>query len=269
MRIFRSIIILLALFQVLWAMTGQEIMDKMEARDTGKTMHAIMKMTLIDKNGESRERIIEIWAMIYDEDKNLNQSVMEFKSPATVKGTRFLQIEQDGRNDDQWIFLPALGRVRRIAASEGNASFMGSDFSYDDMKLQSGHEGKREHDLLRDEKIGKHECYVVESRSKNGDDSQYSKLISWITKEHFIPVRVEFYDKSDGKLLKVLTIDENIEKVDGIWTVFNTQMENVRESHRTRLTTLRNAEGLPFIEYNKAIDPRRFTQNFLQTGQTK
>lgn len=269
MKVLKPILLIFILVQALWALTGQDVMDKMEARETGKTMHAIMKMTLIDKNGESRERIIEMWSMVYDEAKNLSQNVMEFKSPATVKGTRFLQIEQDGRNDDQWIFLPALGRIRRIAASEGNASFMGSDFTYDDMTLQSGHDKKREHILLRDETMGKHDCYVVESLGKDGDDSQYSKLISWITKEHFIPVRVEFYDKIDGELLKILTIDENIEKVNGIWTVFITQMENVRENHKTLLTTLRNPEGLPFIEYNKTIDPRRFTQNFLQTGQTK
>jgi len=268
MKVLKPILLIFILFQALWALTGQDVMDNMEARETGKTMHAIMKMTLIDKNGESRERIIETWSMIYDEEKNLNQSVMEFKSPATVKGTRFLQIEQDGRNDDQWIFLPALGRVRRIAASEGNASFMGSDFTYDDMKLQSGH-GDREHQLLREERTGKFDCYVVESRSKDGSDSQYAKLISWITKEHFIPVQVEFYDKNDGELLKVLTTDENIEKIDGIWTVFDTKIENIRENHRTRLTTLRNAEGLPFIEYNKTIDPRRFTQNFIRTGQAK
>ncbi len=268
MKTLRIMTILIMLSQTLWALTGQEVVDRMEARNQGETMHSIMKMSLIDKNDESRERVLETWSMVHDEEHNLHQSVMEFKSPATVKGTRFLQIEQADRNDDQWIYLPALGRVRRIAASEGGSSFMGSDFTYDDMKLQSSHSDKK-HTLLREETLGKYDCYVVESRSTDPDEAQYDKLISWITKEHFIPVKVEFYDKKDGDLLKIMTVKQNIEQIDGIWTVFETIMKNVREDHETHLTIMHNKDGLPYIEYDKSIDPRRFTQNFLKTGQAK
>ncbi|MCD6234555.1 MAG: outer membrane lipoprotein-sorting protein [Candidatus Marinimicrobia bacterium] len=254
--------------QTAWALTGQDIIDKMDARDQGKTMHSIMKMTLIDKKGEETERIIETWTMLYDKEKNLHQSVMEFKSPATVKGTRFLQIEQAGRDDDQWIYLPALGQVRRIAASEGSSSFMGSDFTYDDMQLQNNRENEK-HTLLREDTLGTYPCWVVESKSTKPDKSSYDKLVSWISKEHLIPLRVEFYNKKNGELLKIMLVKQNIGKIDGIWTVFETEMKNVRENHVTLLTILRNGDGLPFIEYNKKIDPRRFTRNFLQTGRAE
>jgi len=262
------ILSLLMSSQILWALTGQDIIDKMEARDQGETMHSIMKMTLIGKDGEETDRIIETWSMVYDIEKDLHQSVMEFKSPATVKGTRFLQIQQADRDDDQWIYLPALGQVRRIAASEGSSSFMGSDFTYDDMQLQNSRTNEA-HTLLREETLDSYPCWIIESKSTQPDDHAYDKLVSWISKDHLIPVRVEFYDKKDGKLLKVMTVKQNIQKIDGIWTVFETKMENVRENHITILTILRNTDGLPFIEYNKKIDPRRFTRNFLQTGRAE
>jgi len=66
-----------------------------------------------------------------------------------------------------------------------------------------------------------------------------------------------------------MTVGQDIKPIDGIWTVFETKMKNISEDHETHLTILRNADGSPFIEYNTAIDPRRFTQNFLQTGQAK
>jgi outer membrane lipoprotein-sorting protein len=247
----------------LQAMDGQQIHEKMRNRDAGKTMHSIMKMTLIDKNGESKDRVIETWTMKHDEANDLSQSVMEFKSPATVKGTRFLQIQNKDRDDDQWIFLPALNRVRRIAATEGNASFMGSDFTYDDMKLQGSDDAT--HTLLREEAFEGRDCYVLES--KDPDSKSYSKLISWITKEHFIPVKVEFYDLKSGELSKVMTIEGEVEKIDGVWTVFTTRMKSLKEEHQTLLEVLRNKSGAPFIEYNKPINPARFTQNYLQTGK--
>lgn len=268
MKIYRTLFLLILFVQTLWALTGQDIIDNMEARDQGETMHSIMKMTLIDKNGEKTERIIENWTMIYDTEKDLHQSVMAFKSPATVKGTRFLQIEQAGRDDDQWIYLPALGQVRRIAASEGSSSFMGSDFTYDDMQLQNNREDET-HTLLREETLDNYPCWVVESKSTNPDENAYAKLVSWISQKHLIPLRVEFYDKKDGNLLKIMTVEQNIEQIDGIWTAFETKMENVRENHVTLLTVLRNADGLPFIEYNKKIDSRRFTRNFLRTGRAE
>ena len=247
----------------LLAMDGPQVHEKMRNRDGGKTMHSVMKMTLIDKNGESKDRVIETWTMKHDETNDLSQSVMEFKSPATVKGTRFLQIQNHDRDDDQWIFLPALNRVRRIAATEGNASFMGSDFTYDDMKLQDSDNAS--HILLREESFDGRECYILES--KDPDSKSYAKLISWITKEHFIPVKVEFYDLKSNELSKVMTIEGDIQKIDGIWTVFTTRMKSIQEEHQTVLELMRNKNGAPFIEYNKPINPARFTQNYLQTGK--
>lgn len=259
----KKMLTLILIGGILFAMDGKTIHQKMKDRDQGTSMHAVMKMTLIDASGDTKDRVIENWTMKYDKENDLTESVMEFKSPSSVKGTRFLQIQQKDRDDDQWIFLPALGRVRRIAASEGNASFMGSDFTYDDMQLEGSENSQ--HTLLREEKYGHYDCYVLESTSVDKDAS-YAKLISWIAKDYYIPLKIEFYNKESDKLEKVMTIDGDIERINGIATVFTTRMKNIKDDHQTVLEVMRNNNGAPYVEYNTNINPARFTQNYLQTG---
>ncbi len=246
------------------AADGPSVYQSMKNRERGESMHAIMKMTLIDASGESKERIVETWTMKRDKKNNLSQSVMEFKSPATVKGTRFLQIQQKDRSDDQWIYLPALGRVRRIAATEGHTSFMGSDFTYEDMQLEGNDDA--EHTLLREEKFADTDCYVLESRSK-ADNAAYSKVVSWVAKDSFMPLKVEFYEQGSGDLQKIMTVEGKIEKIDGIYTLPISVMKSVKDGHRTVLEIMSNKSGKLFVEYNTVMNPARFTQNFLLTGK--
>lgn len=263
------IILTLALTAILatnvLAISGDEIIKKVYNRKTGESSHSLMSMDLIDKDGEVRSRVLEMWSMTYDQENDLSKSVTEFISPASVKGTRFLQVENVSRADDKYIYMPALGRIRRIAASESNSSFMGSDFSYDDMESRDVDEDN--HKLLREEKLGKYECYVIESIPKDLNENQYAKRIQWISKEHFIPVKVEYYSKKTEEIQKVLTVKQNIEKVNGIWTIFSTMMENKETGHSTRFYVKRSNSGASYIEYNIKINPRRFTTNFLKTGK--
>jgi len=243
-RIISLVMALIILGTVSFGMTGKEVMQKSKDRDTGT---------------------IEMWGSTYDKEKDLSKSIMVFKAPAAVKNTRFLQIENDGRDNDKWIYLPALGRVRRISSSEGSSSFMGSDFTYDDMETRELEEDT--HKLLREEKLGKYDCYVIESISKDIDDSQYSKRISWVSKDSFIPVKGELYSKKTGKVQKVMIIKQNIKKVQDIWTVFETVMEDKESGHKTKLYVKRSKKGAPYIEYNKKINASRFTQRYLKTGR--
>ncbi|WP_205739240.1 outer membrane lipoprotein-sorting protein [Halocella sp. SP3-1] len=247
------------------ALTGREIMEKADERETGDTQHALMGMDLIDKKGEVSPRTIEVWAKEYGNPADdLNKMVMVFHEPASVKNTRFLQIENKDRDDDQWIYLPALQRVRRISSSQGGDSFMGSDFTYDDMESRKIDDFT--YKLLKEEKLTKYECYVVEAIPKNPEEEQYQKTISWISKEHYIPLKVEMYDKDSGKLIKLMTVEEKIEKINGIWTVFSTTMEDLESGHKTQLYIKQN-KGNYLLEYNKEISDRRFTQQFLKNGK--
>ncbi len=236
-------------------LTGTEIAQKAHDVENGDTNHSAVQMDLIEADGTVQTRMIEEWGR---EKKGLSSTVMVFRSPASVRDTRFLQKENDGRDDDKWIYLPALKRVRRIASSEGDKSFMGSDATYDDMETR---EVERDHHkLLREEKFSGWNCYVVKGWAKDPKDSQYSYRMSWFDKETFVPVKVEMYDKQE-KLLKVLKV-EDLQQVQGYWTPMSTLLTNVQSGHATRLKIRK-------IVFDKPLPDGLFTTNFLKTERVR
>ena len=238
----------------LHALDGKQIMENVEERPIGETSHSLVEMNLIDKNGDVSQRVVENWTM--ETTGGTTKDVIMFHSPAAVKETRFLSVENTDRDDDQWIYLPALERVRRIAGSEGDSSFMGTDFTYNDM--QSREIDEDTHILLREEKIKQWDCYVVESIPKDPSSTQYSKRVQWIIKDSWVPVKGELYDR-EGRLLKIMTV-ERLENVQGFWTPINTRMENVQTGHATEL-------NIQKLVYNQDISEELFTVNFLRTGR--
>ena len=210
-------------------LTGRNIALQVKERPDGEDSKGTMRMTLINKRGKTRERVVLSMSRDYGKD---SKTIMVFKSPPDVKGTGFLQYEYDdpAKEDDRWLYLPALKKVRRISGSGKSDYFMGTDFTYDDMGKRSIDEDV--HALLREEEYEERKCWVVEAKPKD-KDYMYSKKISWIRQDVLIPVRVEFFDKQ-GDLLKVLTVLE-IKKQDNIWTMFRMEMENIRRKHKTIL----------------------------------
>ncbi|RAK08931.1 outer membrane lipoprotein-sorting protein [Halanaerobium saccharolyticum] len=246
------------------AIDGREVMERVDERDTGDSRHALMGMDLIDSDGNVRPRVLEVWSQKVDFERDLDHTVMVFHEPSSIKNTRFLQKENDGEDDDQWIYLPDLGRVRRISGGQGGDSFMGSDFTYDDMKSREIDDF--DYELLDEEEFNGYECYVVEATPKNPEDEQYAKTISWVTKEHYIPVKVEMYDKDSEELYKEMRVESEVKKIDGIWTVFSTLMTDLDSGHKTNLY-VKKRDNNYLLEYNVDINDRRFTQQFLQTGR--
>ncbi len=240
----------------LWAIDGRQIAQNVYDRDTGDSIHALVRMDLIESNGTKKNRIVEGWGI--ETADGLSHMVMVFHRPASVQGTRFLVKERDGSDDDQWIYLPALKRVRRIAASEEDSSFMGTDFTYGDMQSREVEEDS--HTLLREERFGGRDCYVVESVPKDMDDSQYSKRVQWVAKDIWVPVKGEFYDK-DGNHLKTMEV-KKLEKVQGYWTTMLTRMENVQSGHATEI-------AVDKIRYNEELKESLFTTRFLETGRAR
>jgi len=169
-----------------------------------------------------------------------------------VRGTGFLIWEHKGKDDDQWLYLPAFKKVRRISSKEKEKSFMGTDFSYED--LGSHNLDDYNYTLLKSETFDDQDCYVVESVPKPGKKKSYKKTITWIRKDIFLAIRIDFYDKK-GKFLKRLHAT-NIEKIDGIWTVKVMEMENVQRKHRTILE-------LENVRYNIGLKKHFFTERNL------
>jgi hypothetical protein len=192
-----------------------------------------------------------------DGAEDLGRVLMIFHAPASVKNTRFLVMEKEGdADDDQWIYLPAMQRVRRIAASEGSSSFMGSDFSYDDMSSRDIDDYSYE--ILGEESVDGHDCYMVQVLPDDADDNQYSKLITWVDKAVWVNRKVEMYDKK-GELEKVLKV-ERLEVVQGYQTPIVTRMSNVQNGHSTLLTVKK------FV-YNESFPGSIFSTRFLKTGK--
>jgi hypothetical protein len=221
-------LVLLSLANLQAQTTGAEVMDEVYRRPSGDNMQATLNMTITNSRGSTRERSI---VQFRQDDGNTEKKIMFFTAPADVKNTSFLSYSySDGKDDDQWIYLPALGRVRRIASDKSNESFMGSDFTYDDMGAR--HPDEDIHTILREEQIDGWDCYVVESVPVKPNDD-YAKTISWVIKDEWIGLKKEFLD-SKNSVVRELSIDE-YEKIDGIWVITDMTMSNLEKNSSTRI----------------------------------
>ncbi len=233
-------------------LTGRDIVEKAYNRPTGDDQTSILTMTLTNKSGQTRIRKIKQFTKDLGD---VEKKIMFFMSPADVRNTSFMNWSYDSdKSDDQWIYLPALKKVKRISSDSKSDYFMGSDFTYDDLgdrKLDAD-----VHKLLREETIDGHDCYVVESVSKD-EDYMYSKTITWIRKDNFVGVKKEFYDE-DGELLKVLHIKE-VKKISGIWVITNSEMVNVQNNHKTLIQ-------LSDIKVNTGVPVSRFSERMMMRG---
>ncbi|NHB69889.1 outer membrane lipoprotein-sorting protein [Perlabentimonas gracilis] len=233
-------------------LTGQQVMEKVYNNPSGDDTQGSLTMTLTNNRGEQRVRTLK---QFIKDDGKMEKKIMFFVAPADVKNTSFMNWSYtDGRSDDQWIYLPALKRTKRISSDGKSDNFMGSDFTYDD--LGDRHPNQDNHKLLHEETIEGKDCYVVESTPKE-DDYMYSKTITWVMKDNYLGLKREFYDDRE-KLLKVLTI-KKYDKVDGFWTILETEMHNVQKDHRTNMK-------FTDVQKNKGISNSKFTERSMTLG---
>ena len=235
-------------------LTGREIIQKVKDRPDGDTRYGEMELTLIKKNGSSRQRKVSSWAM--DEGKD-TKKMMFFTYPGDVKGTGFLTWDYDqiGKEDAKWLYLPAMTKTRRISGSSSKTDyFMGTDFTYDDMG--SRHIDEDKHTLLREEMKDGHKCWVVESVPVDKHEI-YSRKVTWIRQDCLVAVCAEYYDKLN-KLHRLLTISE-IKKIQDFWTICKMEMKNVQTGHST-VIEVKNTQ------YDVKIDKDLFTVAKLEKG---
>ncbi len=247
------VLLLLSLGLNIGAQTAQEIIDRVRDREDNQTMQSRVQMILTSKDGVRTERLLDQFSV---RTGTVTKSVMVFQRPANVANTRFLVLSEEGTEDNRWIFLPNLARVRRIAGSEGGSSFVGTDFTYDDLSIREA--SRDNHRLLREDTVDGQKVFVIESSPKTPGDSQYSKVVSYILPDKWLPIKLEMYDRQ-GRLLKVMTAGQ-IENVQGIWSYRKAKMENVQAGTSTEI-------NLQIIEYGKRIPDGVFTTRFLETGR--
>ena len=232
---------------------GLAISVEADRRDTGYgDSTAEMVMILRNKHGEESVRRIRFKTMEVENDGD--KSLTIFDSPKDVAGTAFLNFTHKVGDDDQWLYLPALKRVKRISSSNKSGSFMGSEFAYEDIASQEIE--KHTYTWLRDEIYDNMECFVVEHYPVDRKNSGYNRQVVWLDMDEYRTLKVEYYDRKDAHL-KTLTMSGHQQYMDKYWRPAKMYMIN----HQTGKST-----ELQFANYqfNVGLTEEDFNRNSLQ-----
>ncbi|MEQ9364661.1 MAG: outer membrane lipoprotein-sorting protein, partial [Leptospirales bacterium] len=209
---------------------GLEIALEADRRDTGwKDFRAGMKMVLRNRFGQESSRAMNVKGMEGRGDGDRTLTV--FQSPGDVKGTAFLSFSHKKGPDDQWLYLPSVKRVKRIASNNKSGPFMGSEFAYEDITSQEVE--KYAYKYLRDVAVNETLCYAVE-RVPVSPDSGYSRQVAYYDTEHYRPQKVEYFDRKNT-LLKTLTYFEYRRYADKFWRAHRMEMVNHQTGKSTTL----------------------------------
>ena len=235
------------------AVSGLQVIENVYNRPVGEDMQGDLNMTLTNSRGDSRVRKIKQFTKDFGK---MEKKIMFFSYPADVRNTSFMTwgYDEAGKDDDQWIYLPALKKVKRISSDSKGDYFMGSDFTYDD--LGDRHPTDDVHKIVREETLDGSPCYVVESTPKD-PEYMYSKTVSWIINDKWIGLKKEFYDE-DGAHLKTLAV-KKYEKISGFWIILHSQMHNVQKGHTTDME-------LTSVKINTGIADSQFTERMMRRG---
>mgnify|MGYP001575157633 CR=1 FL=1 len=254
-----AIILVLISSAVSFAVSAEEVMKKSQAAFLyqGKDFKARVMMRLISKGGQERIREMTMLRKNFGEIGGDQKYFMYFFQPADVKDMTFMVYKYHGKDADRWLFVPSISMVRRIAAKDKHSSFVGSDFTYEDVSGRNLQEDA--HSIVKEEKAGGKDCYVVKSAPKAAD-MEYSYKMSWIDKTTFLPLKEEYYDKK-GELYKVFTAME-IKDVKGFPTITKRSMKNLQSSHTTEVSYSKT-------DYNIGIDDSLFSERFLKQPPKK
>ncbi|WP_271783311.1 outer membrane lipoprotein-sorting protein [Aquimarina algiphila] len=240
MRTFKivRISVILAVFSfnisMLSAQTGLEVMTKNERQVFADDEKIDITMTLVNKKGKTRARTIN--QVIKSDETRNRSSIIRFTSPSDVKGTSFLAVEYSDRDDDQWLYLPALGKTRRISSSNQTDNFVGSDFTYEDMGTEDLEDFK--YTIIKEETIDGQNCFLVEAipiSTSKIKETGYSKREIYVRKSDFVIAKINFYNKNKVHIKTLTTSDvkkvANSEKS----RAYVITMNNHKTNHKTIL----------------------------------
>jgi outer membrane lipoprotein-sorting protein len=228
------------------------------ARDLAEadTTSTRSRMVITAKDGSTSERLIDQYSK---DGPNGSRMIIVFQRPANVAGTRFLTMDNASGGEDRWIFLPSLGKIRRIAASEGGGNFMGTDFSYDDISSMDRDIDLDAHTVLREEALDGKACYVIQSVPKD-PDYQYSKIITWVDKARSLIYKNEMYNRR-GELIKVMEV-LGYKDVQGRPTAMQTKVSTLASGTSTTIY-------MDIVKYDDPIPEGVFTTAYLETGKVR
>ncbi len=239
---------------------GAWLARRVDERPIGSDSRVAMRMRLVDRQGRVRERALAVTGLRGGAGRSVpgDRTLIRFTEPADIRGTSFLVWEQPSGDDERFLYLPSLGRVRRIAGSEAQESFVGSDFTYEDI---GGREFEAFDYRLTDENATwtasdgvSHAAYRLESRRKD-PNAKFPRVESLIRKDNVVVVAAKIYNRRD-EVQKTFDVGR-VEKVGAYWTVLAMSMKDEQARTRTELV-------LEKVEYDIGLGAGDFTRRELE-----
>lgn len=237
--------------------TADEVVALVNARDDGETMVQTLSMRLVDRRGRVREREVRTYRRYEGPDR---QSIVVFEAPKNLQGTAFLtwDYREAGRVDDQWLYLPAARKPRRISASARGSYFMGTDLTYEDVKNENRiNASDYGFEMLGEAMIGDVRCWRIGASPRDENVANtlgYGRLELLVDAERAVVRRLEAWDVNDNPLKRVDFAD--VREVDGIWTPHEIRAIHHKTGHRTVLTSRE-------VRYREALDGRLFQSRLM------
>jgi len=218
-------------------LTGEEILDRIEQKSpVTESGTGVINLITENKRGDQRSSTVRMYRK---KSNSTEKQLLEYLEPADVKGTKFLSITEEGKEALMYIYFPFLGRERRIAAGEESDSFMGTDFTYEEMG--SGQTYQEEYDALKleDEVLGEYPCYVLRLTPQK-EDSDYTYLKMWVWQEEFLVLKIEFYEE-DERLTKTFS-NSDVREEDGNYMSHRIVMSDEIKGTKTIIEILETKE---------------------------
>lgn len=231
---------------------GAQLAQRVYDRADGKDSTALTTMTLIEAGRSPRVRRLVSYRL---KRKAGEVAVLSrFTEPADISGTGLLTLDHPSADSDQWIYLPAMDRVRRISGSRKGGRFVNSEYYYEDLRDRKP--SKDQHRILRRETLNGVVCDVLESTPLDADSSVYAKRVSWIDPSTLLPLQVDFFEKNPQEPSKRMQVKKTA-KIQGYWTVLDNTVTDLASGNQTRLT-------IDKIIYDRRLPAQLFTTQALE-----
>lgn len=234
-------------------LTGEEIVERLKD-DSALTGSGTAIINLITQNsrGDQRSNKLKIFRQ---DDGKVEKQLLEYLEPADVRGTKFLSLnEEDSQKEQMWLFLPALGRERRIAGHMTKDSFMGTDFTYEEIGGSRNYSDNYHSKRLEDKYVDDYLCYQLELIPLD-NESEYSRVMMCVWQEEYMPLKIEFYNL-DGQLKKKLKFSKLKKEDDGDYMPQLIVMTDVLEETSTTVEVLERS--------NQKLPEDYFTMRYLR-----
>ena len=232
---------------------------QVQDRDTGRDSRAEMRMRLFDRQGRLRERVLTLLSLRGSKAAG-DRTLIRFTYPNDIRNTAFLVWEHPSADDERFLYLPALGRVRRIAGEEKQESFVGSDLSYEDIGGRDVadymYAFAAENATWTAPDGSRLPAWSLEARARDRD-AEFPRSVSLVLKDRFIIVQADIFNRRNERVKRFDV--RRIERIDGFWTVLDLEMANERDRTRTELTTTS-------IRYNVGLMEEDFSRRQLEAG---